>query len=429
MANMICLSSLGEQDPSELTVDRISGLPWIILDIILGKLSINDAARTSILAKDWRYKWLSISKFVLNTEGLNWDTVSSIINRFLLQHTCSIKIFSLRTVSGAFHYPDLYHWIKYLSRQHVEEISLTEVGIRRFAIPSSMFSFVKLKSLILKGCAVRVPASFKRFNFLCEITLDSVSIDENSFDRLILGCPRLRLLHLERVVGIQHLRIRSPSLRVLNVDSGFYQYIVIEDSPCLATIAIEASFLHQEGAILNWSIIRSLSALNSLRNLCLSGQFVKLLAAYNVVEYIPLRNNTMRHLFLYSVRFEDIKVFRVCLSLLSSSPNINHFRFAIESAKGPRLITAFLKENRGRFSFPKLESMKVGCPVVNGMGCTVNFIEFLCAHSPNLKFLSIEKIGGRTMNVTRVSKMLSRFRKSCPRATVVYSFNGRQSSL
>ncbi|KAJ0643533.1 putative F-box domain, leucine-rich repeat domain superfamily, F-box-like domain superfamily [Helianthus annuus] len=43
-----------------LSVDRISTLPQPILESILSLLPTEEAARTSILSTEWRYKWTTI---------------------------------------------------------------------------------------------------------------------------------------------------------------------------------------------------------------------------------------------------------------------------------------------------------------------------------------------------------------------------------
>ncbi|MFS8029610.1 putative F-box domain, leucine-rich repeat domain superfamily, F-box-like domain superfamily [Helianthus anomalus] len=43
-------------------VDRITTLPRAIVETILCLLPIKEAARTSVLSREWRYKWTIIPK-------------------------------------------------------------------------------------------------------------------------------------------------------------------------------------------------------------------------------------------------------------------------------------------------------------------------------------------------------------------------------
>ncbi|KAJ0562051.1 putative F-box-like domain superfamily protein [Helianthus annuus] len=47
-------------------MDRISKLPVGVIETILCLLPIQEAARTSILSKEWRYHWTKIPKLVFN---------------------------------------------------------------------------------------------------------------------------------------------------------------------------------------------------------------------------------------------------------------------------------------------------------------------------------------------------------------------------
>ncbi|KAJ0631833.1 putative F-box-like domain superfamily protein [Helianthus annuus] len=43
-------------------LDRITTLPQTIIETIISLLPFEEAARTSILSKEWRYKWTTIPK-------------------------------------------------------------------------------------------------------------------------------------------------------------------------------------------------------------------------------------------------------------------------------------------------------------------------------------------------------------------------------
>uniref|UniRef100_A0A803L7B9 F-box/LRR-repeat protein 15/At3g58940/PEG3-like LRR domain-containing protein n=1 Tax=Chenopodium quinoa TaxID=63459 RepID=A0A803L7B9_CHEQI len=306
-------SGLGEQNMSEVTVDRISSLPWNVLDIILGKLSLKDAIRTSVLATEWRYKWLSLSKFFLDSRSI----------------------------------------------ADVEIMSLEEVGYLFFVVPSYLFLFKQLQSLNLEICAIKIPSSFRRFSFLRELSLRNVSISDDDLHHLILACPLLEKLALFRINELKHLNINSPRLFELQIDLGMEDVVIGNPTRLVSVHIIEYSV--PQIINYNWrSVIRCFSSMVVLRKLDLCGSFIEILAADCAFENFPWSNNTLS---------------RLCLTCLNS--------------EGPRLIKKFLKEYKGRVSFPALDSIAVMCPFSTGMGCNVNFIEYLCAHSPNLRSLRI----------------------------------------
>uniref|UniRef100_A0A803LC49 F-box/LRR-repeat protein 15/At3g58940/PEG3-like LRR domain-containing protein n=1 Tax=Chenopodium quinoa TaxID=63459 RepID=A0A803LC49_CHEQI len=440
MAGMSRVFSSGEQDPSDLNADRISNLPWNVLDIILGKLSITEAVRTSVLAKDWRYSWLTMSKFSLSSEEIGevldfrdprWDILSSIVSNFLLHHTTtSIMTFILQSFFCS-HFSDLSNWIEFLSKKGVEVLELIEFGDQYLKMPTHLFSFEKLKVLVIESFSLQIPSSFRSFKFLEELSLNEVSISSGDLYRLILACPLLLNLTLVTISGIQNLRIHSARLTMLEVDTGFVG-IDVEFAPCLSTVSIINDYrsFTPQSVILNWrSVTRSLSGLISLQSLALSEIIFKLLVAECALKDFPLRNNTLAFLILREVSFDKIEVFRVCLSLLKFCPKMKTFRITVTSAKGPKLIKSFLKENPGQYSFLELETLNVIYPPGTGMGCSVKFIEFLVTHCPNLKLLSIETEGACELNITRANKMLSQLRKLCPHASVLYTFDDQEPNL
>ncbi|KAL2896131.1 hypothetical protein RDABS01_037915 [Bienertia sinuspersici] len=348
MADMNQVMESGER-PSELNVDRLSTLPWDVLNRIYGKLTIVDAVRTSVLAQDWRYRWLAQSGFTfdsqeiarrLNKDELSWDIVASAVNKFLRHNTSSIKSFSLKTHCSE-HYPDMYQWIQYLSEQDVELLAICELCNSYFKMPSYLFSFVKLKSLSLTTCAVRIPTTFEKFYWLAELVLKDVSICDADLARLICSSPLLQNLWLWNIHGLKCLIIHGPRLTKLVIDSGF-EDLFIGAAPGLVAVTIVAALRDPEDRVfINWhAVIRCLSGLVSLQTLVLSGDLIK-----------------------------------------------------IESAKAPKLSAKFIRGNWGRFCFPKLETITVTCPADISMGCAVNFIDFVISQSPNLMFLTIKKAG------------------------------------
>jgi hypothetical protein len=69
------------------------------------------------------------------------------------------------------------------------------------------------------------------------LTLSDVSISKSSQHALFAGCPVLQSLLLFETYGFHGLKIVSPSLRNIRVDSYWRTLeLVIEDAPCLETL-------------------------------------------------------------------------------------------------------------------------------------------------------------------------------------------------
>ncbi|KAL0432606.1 UNVERIFIED_CONTAM: F-box/FBD/LRR-repeat protein [Sesamum latifolium] len=126
-----------------METDLISSLPCDVIDNILKYLPLNDAVKTSILSREWRYKWETVPCVVLeSTCKVNlvrkYDWVS-IIDRIILLHKGSITKFSL-TIADLEMCRGSDNWLHFLSNCHVEELTL-RFGVRDSHPVISQFLF------------------------------------------------------------------------------------------------------------------------------------------------------------------------------------------------------------------------------------------------------------------------------------------------
>ncbi|GKE67704.1 F-box/FBD/LRR-repeat protein-like protein, partial [Tanacetum coccineum] len=56
-------------------MDRLSELPLNIIETILCLVPIREAGRTSILSKEWRYRWTKVPKLVFDVKTFQVSTV------------------------------------------------------------------------------------------------------------------------------------------------------------------------------------------------------------------------------------------------------------------------------------------------------------------------------------------------------------------
>ncbi|KAK6119815.1 hypothetical protein DH2020_046440 [Rehmannia glutinosa] len=83
-----------------LNVDAISNLPADVINNILARLSLRDAVRTSVLSREWRYKWTFIPEIVFGYEfgrAFLRKHIERIIDQVLSRHqiASSILLFCL----------------------------------------------------------------------------------------------------------------------------------------------------------------------------------------------------------------------------------------------------------------------------------------------------------------------------------------------
>ncbi|XP_070021572.1 F-box/FBD/LRR-repeat protein At1g13570-like [Nicotiana sylvestris] len=116
---MICCKRL-KVEGDKLKLDRLTDLPINVKHQIQEHLSIEDAAKMSVLSRPWRHVWASIPKFVFSAQfclSKPPDILVDVINTILSQHVRAIKTFLLNISSfPSSQHPDIDQWMLLLSR-------------------------------------------------------------------------------------------------------------------------------------------------------------------------------------------------------------------------------------------------------------------------------------------------------------------------
>ncbi|KAI7742919.1 hypothetical protein M8C21_008724, partial [Ambrosia artemisiifolia] len=199
-------------------MDKISKLPPGIIENILCLLPIQEAARTSILSKEWRYHWINIpqlafieDKFEASTDETEPSVLEQTFDRpskrkdmakrcklfyaiyqVFLVHQGPICDFTLSMrVDGSC--VEIDHIILHLSKKiSVKMLKLDFIG--RYKLPSSFFSLHQLTDLYLNDCALDPPPSFSGFGNLTTLYLQEICISDKALLRLLSSCPSLKRL-------------------------------------------------------------------------------------------------------------------------------------------------------------------------------------------------------------------------------------------
>ncbi|MED6156181.1 hypothetical protein PIB30_012196 [Stylosanthes scabra] len=203
-------------------MDQISGLPKIILHNILSKLPTKDAARTSILSKEWRKTWLTFpildfcdtlvmgeppyDEVFLSKKNIFVDYVKKTLQRFC-DRGLAIKKFKLTL--NCLDFEDLSHqhldlWLKLACESGVKTIEVylsdaDDIG-QWYIFPPSLLEAKSLNKLVLMG-EIKIDLEFlnhsNRFFSLQELSLWSVLLpDEREFERFISRCPLIEHITL-----------------------------------------------------------------------------------------------------------------------------------------------------------------------------------------------------------------------------------------
>ncbi|XP_077238128.1 putative F-box protein At1g49610 [Tasmannia lanceolata] len=202
--------------------DYISQLPDHLLSSILSFLPTKYVVRTGILSSRWRHLWTYIHNFVFSHEFRSSPAYKVV--RFLGRLMSLHKGLKVEKFCLSFRYQKRFAynvniWISIALQKQVELLDLNFFGIPgssyradRFNLSTSLFHGGSLKVLKLSYCILQSD-SFEGLRSLKTLHLSSAVLNE-SFQDLIAGCPMLEDLDITYCVGVYHLKISSPNLRL-----------------------------------------------------------------------------------------------------------------------------------------------------------------------------------------------------------------------
>ncbi|KAL3634821.1 hypothetical protein CASFOL_021875 [Castilleja foliolosa] len=201
-------------DGSAVTVDRLSQLPQPVLHNILSLLPQQDAARTSVLSKSWRYLWHGR----LNVEFRDnwwffrkkefWPFVDKTLQRYLDQNLSLHKF--LVDINYVVDVVLLQKWIPLvIMNMGVRSLNLLCTFGTIFVLPLVVFQSENLVELRLSYCNFDILKSTNNvmLNNLRTLRLSFVQITDEIFEKIISGCPLIENLdlYLYQCIGLIHL--------------------------------------------------------------------------------------------------------------------------------------------------------------------------------------------------------------------------------
>ncbi|XP_076885271.1 F-box/FBD/LRR-repeat protein At1g13570-like [Bidens hawaiensis] len=219
--------------------DVIGNMPDNVITNILDRLPLQDAVRTGVLSSNWRYKWtMLISQLVLDYNFFEYlrkikaenDQVRA-ISRILFQLIGVITKFVFYVDDELdVEDEDIIHWISFLSKKGIKDLSLAYFDGSLFKMPIHLFSCLELKHLKLYNCCFNPPPpTFHGFPNLLSLLM-RVEVGENTqLWEVITRCPLLEILKLfssgnavklVEIAKLENLKILCLSLSDLEVHSS-----------------------------------------------------------------------------------------------------------------------------------------------------------------------------------------------------------------
>uniref|UniRef100_M1CY71 Ubiquitin-protein ligase n=1 Tax=Solanum tuberosum TaxID=4113 RepID=M1CY71_SOLTU len=305
-------------------VDTISNLPCNVLDGILGCLPWKDAVKTSILSKDWRYKWVTRQELDFNDEFFKSfkqdEEAKRIIYQVLLVHQGPILKFRLCRITSC---PDIDHWMHFLSKKNVQEFTLHVSLGNKYHSPHHLFTFQQLRFLELQDCLFHPPLGFKGFEKLINLDLVRVTFDPSIFTNLISKSPLLERLRLRCCTNLDILEIDAANLKFYEF-IGKTKSISFRNAPMLekVTVAILGRRLLTDTSPVCSNFPKFFYYMPSLLELEICGTILEYLIKGGLPESPPTALNNIKSLIISSMSLINAEVVSSAIYLITSCPKL-----------------------------------------------------------------------------------------------------------
>ncbi|XP_071712016.1 F-box/FBD/LRR-repeat protein At1g13570-like [Rutidosis leptorrhynchoides] len=226
--------------------DIISRMPEDVISHILDRLPIQYAVMTSILSRNWRFKWTLLShvvfdsnftKNLLELKGENWcDEVN--ISRILLHLKGSITKFKLYIPRGTvLDVTEIDHWVMLLSRKGIKEFILINRRIEPITLSSNFFSCVNLEHLNLSNCSLNPTPSFCGFPYLLYVSFYDVAFVNGSFGEFISQCPLFEFLDVHSFDYDSIQKLKSVEIAKLkNLKCFFFPLCMLDTTELTSSL-------------------------------------------------------------------------------------------------------------------------------------------------------------------------------------------------
>ncbi|XP_015072508.1 F-box/FBD/LRR-repeat protein At1g13570-like [Solanum pennellii] len=379
------------QDSKRVAVveDRISVLPSNVIDHILELLMVHDAARTSILSKNWRYIWAKLPNLVLDKQFCmklakkSHNVFKETIDMILLQHIGDIVKFHL-DVSGLHlsTYADIDRWMLYVTRNGVKKLKLKMTEDENYEQTSYIFNCPTLTHLKLFNCFFKLPDSFLGFQTLTVLQFESI-IFVPEIEFCTINVPLLVKLTIELCYGTEYLNI---------VFSSELKSLVIVDS-CYIETALRTLAYPRD----------TLFGCNPKGASCTL--------------------NCLWRLFI-CVNFNEIGQTSYTLELIKSSPNLSKLEIW-DYATGDTAEEVMKYLDTPACLDKTLNQLEdVSIYSFNYSNVVLSFVKLLFAHAPSLSRMIIHPDkASSSEEELNVAKELMRFTRASPKAELIYRQN------
>ncbi|GKD07291.1 F-box/FBD/LRR-repeat protein-like protein [Tanacetum coccineum] len=367
------------KEPKYVSEDIISSMPDNVMSNILDRLPVQEAVRTSILSKDWRFKWNLLTQLIFdceffcssrNTKRINYGRIISMLLHGLKG---SIKKFELNLCEGDYSMIGVEvvkNWVIFVSENGIEDFTLLVQSKTPFKLPIQIFSCLKLKRLMLCNCSFDPTSSFRGFPNLLSLDLDFVTFESYQCGELLTQCPSLEYLRLAS--GITTAKIKEVEIAKLKN---------------LKVLSLDLSKLENMETITRSTIFRLMSFFPKLQKFDLDIVNCKLLS--DTEKRAPTSFPYLKALTLKQIDFSSEVMTSLAIEFICASPNLETLWISGTWKNDVPPPTDYTTEVKC-ISFGQLRQLRdVVLGSCRGLENEVCFIKSLLACSPVLKRMSV----------------------------------------
>ncbi|PIA52473.1 hypothetical protein AQUCO_01000389v1 [Aquilegia coerulea] len=386
--------------------DFISDLPDNIIEDILQRLSIRESARTSVLARKWRYKWWARTQVIFDencmkpsTRKILTQNFANTISCILGQHQGPIHNFKLSVVycniADAKQY--IHEWLDILSKKGVRNLALVNYIGRSIGVGDSLYACEHLEVLKLRHWSLKVPDSFISFKYLKDLYLQKIKLKSDEFKSLTSRCPLLEKLTVIGI-GTHCLEVHCSKLQYLNVQ-GVFDELRIDNNEHLKFLLIDQSeSISLFGNLWprvkeNFTLNTVFASLQSIKSLEVWSHTLQYFAIGGQIPMsLPTILNCVKDISM-SINIKDLDQISAAFCLIRSSPNL--IRLRIGEWLGPVEYNAvddvakfWEDHNKHICCLDHLSTVEMEQSTCAGFG--VEFINYIQQNSPSLERITVE---------------------------------------
>ncbi|KAL8527394.1 hypothetical protein ACS0TY_005308 [Phlomoides rotata] len=398
----------------ESIANDISSLPGSIIDGILARLPLRDAVRTSVLSREWRYKWKSVPKLVFDFQVgsmyLRNSKMEDVVYQVLRHHRGPINKFSLSCRTS----PDIDQWILLLTSSEVQDFTLSIFWGDKHGMPSHFYAFQNLKHLYLYKCIFRPPPEFKGFSKLATLDFQDVDYIPAIFEQFISQSPLLESLRLVGCTELDAFEIHGPSLRFFTFH-GVFKTIRFKNSPVLAEVSLSVPIVQSPG-VRSSAVFEYFHIPPMLKKLHLHPCVLEFLGAGGVQSRFADSFNCLKVLNL-SMYLDRIKEVASALCLARSSPGLQMLRVSLYTGGFDQAVIDFIRAQET--PDPYLHQLRrVVISLFSGSEPEIELLRYLLASAAGLEEMVIAPFSSSLLDDARLMNRLKQFPRASPAALV-----------